>query len=207
MGVDIKCNKVSTRCSYSYVHVFRKMLIESTIQFLKSISLKNHFEAPESYMPYYCRYDREPRLDNDYEEYEQDYEDDKKKTIEYLGALCESPGSFSSITYRLLKDPQPYFRSYNQVEERFHRFGIFGLLTFVDHSDCEGYFSPGQSLDILNLFMRIEPYVKKDTDDFIMYEDFKEIFKTSVDTKSHVYFMENNGSQIIHNKRFVSIVH
>jgi hypothetical protein len=186
MGLDIKCNKVDTRCSYSYIHVFRKMLIQSTIQFLESISFSKHFEAPETWSKYYCT---EAKLDDDYEEYEQDYENNKKKTIEYLGAICESPGLFSSLTYRLISDPQPYFRSYIQVEERFHRFGIFGLLTFVDHSDCEGYFSPGQSLDILNLFMRIEPFIKKDTDEYMMYEDFLEIFKTSVDTKSYVYFM------------------
>lgn len=186
MGLDIKCNKVSMRCTYSFVHVFRKMLIKSTIQFLESISFTKHFESPETFLKYYFQ---EPRPDNDYEELEDDYKEEKKKTIYFLQALCESPELFSSISYRLLSDPQPYFRCHSDAIRKLHEFGINGLMIFVNHSDCEGYFSPGQSLDILNLFMRIETFINKDTDEFMMYEEFLEIFKTSVDTKSYVYFM------------------
>jgi hypothetical protein len=40
-------------------------------------------------------------------------------------------------------------------------FEIGGLLALCNQSDCEGYYTPGNSLDICILFDKIEPFVKK----------------------------------------------
>ena len=42
-----------------------------------------------------------------------------------------------------------------------NRFHIGGLFALCNQSDCEGYYTPGYSLDICSLLDRIEPFVKK----------------------------------------------
>lgn len=36
--------------------------------------------------------------------------------------------------------------------------GLLGLKWFVDHSDCDGYWTPGQSMDILHLFKELQAH-------------------------------------------------
>ena len=42
-----------------------------------------------------------------------------------------------------------------------NRFDVGGLFALCNQSDCEGYYTPGNSLDICSLFDIIEPFLKK----------------------------------------------
>jgi len=44
-------------------------------------------------------------------------------------------------------------------------FGLGGLYALCNQSDCEGFYTPGNSLDIYRLLVKIKPRVEK-------YEDF-----------------------------------
>jgi len=48
-----------------------------------------------------------------------------------------------------------------QLINAFNKFDIGGLFALCNQSDCEGYYTPGNSLDICSLFDKIEPFVKK----------------------------------------------
>lgn len=42
-----------------------------------------------------------------------------------------------------------------------NKFDISGLYALCNQSDCEGFYSPGNAMDICCLFDKIEPFVKK----------------------------------------------
>ena len=78
-----------------------------------------------------------------------------------------------------------------------NNFDIGGLFALCNQSDCEGYYTPVNSLDICSLFDKIEPFVKKyscyfriynekeDSDYNSVYEVFEHSYKTL--TKITIY--------------------
>jgi hypothetical protein len=62
-------------------------------------------------------------------------------------------------------------------------FGMNGLYKLIAKSDCEGFYSPGDSLDICNMLNLIEPYLSVDCDDLTR---FKHLFSASVDLNENV---------------------
>lgn len=61
-------------------------------------------------------------------------------------------------------------------------FGATGLYKLINKSDCEGFYSPGDSLDISNMLDNIEWYL---TDEFNL-ENIKTLFKESVKLNENV---------------------
>jgi hypothetical protein len=61
-------------------------------------------------------------------------------------------------------------------------FGAIGLYKLICKSDCEGFYSPGDSLDISNMLDNIEWYM---TDEFNM-ENIKTLFKESAKLNQNV---------------------
>ena len=60
-------------------------------------------------------------------------------------------------------------------------FNIGGLYTLCNKSDCEGYYSVGNSYDILHLITLIKPFINKDYD--CLYENIdiiEKIFQESI---------------------------
>jgi hypothetical protein len=62
-------------------------------------------------------------------------------------------------------------------------FGMNGLYKLIAKSDCEGFYSPGDSMDICNMLILIEPYLSADCDDITR---FKLLFRESVDLNENV---------------------
>jgi hypothetical protein len=56
-------------------------------------------------------------------------------------------------------------------------FGMNGLHKLIAKSDCEGFYSPGDSMDIGNMLTLIEPYLSPQCEDITQ---FKELFIASV---------------------------
>jgi hypothetical protein len=201
MGLDIVCKDVSTGCGYSYIHNFRKFLIEATISYLKSLTFCDKFICESVFEKYYCQSPLDDKKDLDLEAEQEEYEkfedEELKKRkdtlVDYLRSMITQKDIFISlIDYKMFTDTKPHFRSAIGVENTLQEMGIFGLKIFVDHSDCEGYFSSGQSLDILNWFARIGKHVKESSEyekHKPLYQDLILIFKESVDKKAFVCFM------------------
>lgn len=61
-------------------------------------------------------------------------------------------------------------------------FGAIGLHKIICKSDCEGFYSPGDSLDISNMFDNIQAHL---TDEFNL-EDVKKLFKESAKLNKNV---------------------
>lgn len=62
-------------------------------------------------------------------------------------------------------------------------FGMNGLYKLLAKSDCEGFYSPGDSMDIGNMLILIEHYLSTDCDDLTQ---FTRLFRASVDLNENV---------------------
>jgi len=62
-------------------------------------------------------------------------------------------------------------------------FGMNGLYKLLAKSDCDGFYSPGDSLDIGNMLILIEPHLSNDCDDLTKFRD---LFRASVDLNENV---------------------
>jgi hypothetical protein len=63
-------------------------------------------------------------------------------------------------------------------------FGLGGLKTWICHSDCDGYYSPGDCSNMIEIYERI----KNHFGDSESQEELIEVFRDSVDTKSYITF-------------------
>jgi hypothetical protein len=62
-------------------------------------------------------------------------------------------------------------------------FGMNGLYKLLAKSDCEGFYSPGDAMDIRNMLILIEPHLSNNCDDLTK---FKELFNSSVEFNENV---------------------
>ena len=184
MGVDFYCGNTTFGCSYSHWDDIRKEIIQATIDYIQDKYEKdkelygNLSEEDENWIGegsrYYC--------------YMEDLMDVKKILLEkkpsknVFGIEMDNTVNVFIILCHKLK----YMNALN-------RFDIGGLFALCNQSDCEGYYTPGNSLDICSLFDIIEPFVKKySCYDFIynkegrMYNRIYDVFEESYKTKKKV---------------------
>jgi hypothetical protein len=156
MGLDLYCGKESWGSSYSGVHIIREWFIKATIKYMENLDCsKNNNQTLVTYQPleqyrFTCNYDKDKNnvdLDSDVW--------NKKDLLEFLNSLVvkelpQLPKQISWMTpLKIIYDPwgkTPFELAY---------FGLHGLQVFVNHSDCDGFFTVGQAYDILGLLSRI----------------------------------------------------
>jgi len=190
MGLDLHCDILSLHCGYSYIHMVRKILIRMTIDYLKNISFRNKFEPVSSMKDYFIPSPHDDSQDKeiDYSEQEEDFERHRNRLIETFQKSLNG-SQLICIDYSIWKNYTTLDLGYYMNE-----FGIIGLEHFVNHSDCEGYLSVGQSIDIMNLFSRIfhyrDKYVSNDDlkGDDVFFDELVEMVKTSIDKKKFIIF-------------------
>ena len=151
MGVDFYCEDITFGCSYGYWGEIRKEIILATIDYIQDKYEKdkelygNLNEEDENWIGEGSRYYY----------YMEDLMEAKKILLEkkpsknVFGIEMDNTLNVFIILFRNLK----YMNALN-------RFDIGGLFALCNQSDCEGYYTPGNSLDICSLFDRIEPFVK-----------------------------------------------
>ena len=189
MGLDIICGSVFTCCSYSYIHKFKRMLILATIEYLRDVEFSTIFVPNEKWKNYTSVSPHDfNKGEVNYEDQIEKFMEDKKRLMEFLQNIIEKDNNlFCILNYKLICSPKPYFDSVFALSEKLDYFGVTGLKTFVDHSDCEGFFSPGQSMDILCWFARIA-YKPITSDEDIFFNDWVEILTHSVENRQYVRF-------------------
>ena len=156
MGVDFYCGDVTFGCSYGGWNTLRTNVIKATFEFIHD------------------RFQREEELyKNITDEEDEHYIGDgstyycyKKQIIELIEAMKNTKNSsvFGINIDNTINNFINLCRNLHYVDALIY-FDIGGLYAFCNKSDCEGYYSVGNSLDICQLFDLIEPFIEKNYKD------------------------------------------
>lgn len=199
MGLDFYCGTDKSKelhCTYSYIQVIRYILTKMTIEYLKSISFRTPFQPNPSLAKYFspCPHDVSQDEEIEYEEQEADFEERKNKLIVFLDKTLNEKQT--SISFKGLILPIEYSLWYGKkdfdLNYYLNEFGILGLKHFIVHSDCEGYLSLGECMDLMNLFSRITlfktPTKEEENMDDEFFDELVELIGTCVDKKTFLVF-------------------
>lgn len=200
MGIDIYCNNKSFFTSYVGWHDIRIVIIKSTFEYIQqkinndiNNSLEQNFE-PELNDGIL----RTLIIDDDYD-FIHDITDDSTYIfyMDTMNSLINEINTMSitkEATLGLKMDNTisiitTLSRNLN-VMNAFNYFEINGLLALCNQNDCDGYYSPGNSLDICNLLNKIKEFIFKNS---IIYEqiyvnknNLYDLFEESHKTNSKV---------------------
>lgn len=170
MGLDLNCGDENLRCGYYYVQKFRKYMISITIKYLEHLG-SNPIEDPKwnDYL-----YDTPANVEDDKEF----NEERTNQLITKLNECITDTGTIFPINYQI----------FNQInQDLFSFFGLMGLKWIVDHSDSEGYYTPGQCLDMINLIARIEAHlIFANEMDKIWFQDLLKMFFKSYNERKNI---------------------
>jgi hypothetical protein len=158
MGIDLTCETKDFSCSYSCWHNIRAELVEATFAYLEDLiaNQTKGIDEESSVFGHLNQYITEIR------EQCASFENDKppinpfallysKRTIfnafsEHLGDLC-----FINILIQ---------------------FGVGGIYALCNKSDCDGFYTPGNSYDICELLNVIKPFTIKNKDNLDDEENY-----------------------------------
>ena len=184
MGIDLTCDTKNFSCSYSSWHNIRAELIEATFAYLEDL-IANQTKGIDEERLEYSVIGHLKQYITEIREECASFDNDKppispfallfsKRTIfnafsEHLGDLC-----FINILIQ---------------------FGVGGIYTLCNKSDCDGFYSVGNSYDICELLNVIKPFTIKNKDNLDDEENYIyrctdkliELFQESLDKKLIVY--------------------
>jgi hypothetical protein len=153
MGIDLYCNDKTFGTSYGHWGSIRISIIKSTIDYIqdkfeKDTELyKNIDEGEENWIgegsAYYC-YMKDLNELRDIIILTQ-----KSKVTEFDMPFDNTVNNFISLC------------RHSKYMDALNYFEIGGLFALCNQSDCEGYYTPGNSLDICYLFDKIQEHMKK----------------------------------------------
>ena len=164
MGIHIKCDNQIVPCSYSFIHKARKIITQMTIEYIKNLSFRIKSHPDSSLKEYFIPGPHDISQDEDieYEEQEDDFHSRQSKVVVFLENTLSLSDEINPYIFRTTGIN--YF-AWNQQQivnsTLLTEFGILGIQHFVNHSDTQGFFSVGQSTDIMDLFSRIFVYKDK----------------------------------------------
>ena len=162
MGIMLYSGDTSFECSYDSWYQIRNAIIKATMDYIQStyekdIELYSHLTKEDekwigigSLYNYYVIKLLELRRVLEKQQ-------DKKKELD------DTIGVFNRM----------FIQAYSNMDvinllNALNFFDIGGLYALCNQSDCEGYYTPGNSLDICALLDRIEPFLKRNN--FDLYE-------------------------------------
>lgn len=148
MGVDFYCENYNFSTSYSRWNEIRLSILTATLNYLNYTFDNNNVKSS-----------------NDADNY--NYFMNKIKTVieinknyqKTYGELCVN-----------------YFISSLKETESFIYFNVFGIYVLFNKSDCEGFYSPGNALDICYLLNLIKPYMINTTEFNTVYVNNSSVY-------------------------------
>ncbi len=184
MGIDLYCVDYSFYCSYSSWHTIRETIIKATLDYII-----DKFQKDEELYKNITNEDDEHNINEGTNYFAH------KTIINEMNNCLLKP----SISTNVLSNNNLLLKFLNSNKNTSYTdsliyFNIGGLYSLCNKSDCEGYYSIGNSTDIVLLFDLIEPFVKKYSDDYeciyvaegrfsgILYD----VFKESIEKKQKV---------------------
>ena len=102
-------------------------------------------------------------------------------TLQYHYEIIDMLESYKDKKPKSIIDYIAAFENY-ELFNTFIYFRMIGLYRLLAKSDCEGFYSPGDCLDIYIMLTNIQPYV---TDD-IKFPTLLKLFKNSFDIQENV---------------------
>jgi len=179
MGIVLHCIEKNYRTSYGYWHWIRNIIIKATFKYLE-----NKLESIKKEYPQ-CVRDDDKIYDYDEEEY---YEIDRE--IKIIDRLVKSYQINIPKSHTTLMNGIDELKAFAMTMREFPLdhlifLNVSGLHAFCDKSDCQGYYTVGNSYDIIQLFDLIIPFIDEDEDEFEI-ENLYELFKESVDKKQKI---------------------
>ena len=171
MGISINCNNTGFSSSYSTWNEIRRAVIKASFEYILD------------------QFDKDKKLLKNVTEDDENWNGKGSYYDSYKTALCKAnnkllgnkPEKNTSLFNDLLNNFNREFTSIEYMNS-LNYFKIGGLLSLCKQSDCEGIYTPGNSLDICILFDRIEPFLKT-KDEFIynaIYNDKDNNFCNSI---------------------------
>lgn len=162
MGVDFQCGEASFGCSYKNWNEIRRTIILASLDYIEDKFLKDN------------------ELYKNIKEGDENWIGEGSKYYSYMKDINNLKNVF------VLKTEQPlniFIKTcYNlSCLNALNYFELGGLFALCNQTDCEGYYTPGNSLDICYLFDRIEPFVKK-------YDDYNNIYNKEYDNRLYDVF-------------------
>jgi hypothetical protein len=175
MGIDITCNEKSFSCGYGKWNKIRIDTIIATAEYLKHVKTTNQFEERtypyvsleiiNEFMSELLSYGSDPE-----QEQEQVSEEDTKQEQNLVGLFL------GNCTLELI-DVLIFF-------------GVGGLFSLCNKSDCEGYYSVGNAYDICELFHLIKPFLIENSDSpddcANVITQIEDVFKESVEISQKI---------------------
>jgi len=161
MGVDFVCGELSTGCSYTSWYNFRCSIIQSTYEYIED------------------QYAKDKELYGHLTENDEHWIGEGSLYYSYVSDLLKYKETLLNANLSsnyLMSDKVAKFnqlcRNYYYLNALNH-FGLGGLFALCNQSDTEGYYTPGNSLDICMLLDRIKPFIKETTGtyDFVFTEE------------------------------------
>ena len=159
MGIDLYCCDETFGCSYSSWNTIRNSLIKATFEYLDV-----HFAV------------------TDYEEGTHEY-GSGMALKQYIQRILSSGKNERFIENFIVYS--------NQLEfvDLLIQFGVGGLYSLCNKSDCEGFYSIGNSYDICELLKLVKPFLLKNKEDLNSDENWiyngidnvTNVFKESVE--------------------------
>jgi hypothetical protein len=169
MGIDITCGECIFSCSYGYWNEIRAAAIKATLEYVKSI--------------------------NNFEEGSNDYVN-QNEILEFLDIVCDEEKYCEDLPQEYKSSSVMKLLHYGEIPvvDLFVYFGLVGIIAFCNKSDCQGFYSVGNSYDICDLFKLIKPFFIKNTTDIVSPEnhlynciiEIEKVFQESVEKKQIV---------------------
>jgi hypothetical protein len=180
MGLTLFCPPQFWSCSYSGLHSVRLWFIKATLEWLKE---SNPLISSE-----WKHFSLTAPFQEEEEENKKRIENERKELIPFLESLFNPSYQPKPIDLSQMYTLPILYEPWNKTPYSLGYFGLSGLKKFVVHSDCDGYFTYGDVVDILDLLSKIDPYLKKYFEDDEWYNDFIQLFKHSYQTKHTIVF-------------------
>jgi hypothetical protein len=151
MGVDFYCGDITFGSSYGHWGDIRKEIILATTDYIQD------------------KYEKDKELYGNLSEEDKNWngEEDEdcymKDLLEMKKILSVQKPTENKFGIKMDNTLHIFIALSNDLKFKnaLNKFDIGGLFALCNQSDCEGYYTPGNSLDICSLFDRIEPFVKK----------------------------------------------
>lgn len=170
MGIDLICDNTNFCCSYTYWGKIRTEIIKATFDYIKD------------------KYNKDKELYGNLAKEDDNWIGDGSEYHYYMNNLLNLTNnvlekyttkidSFSIINFIEVFNQMSFSLD---IINALNYFDIGGLFALCHQSDNEGYYMPGNSLDICSLFDRIEPFVKK-------YESYSSIYIQEDSNISRLY--------------------
>jgi len=186
MGLHLASKNKYWCSTYTGVGFVREWLIRACIEYIKCLEYGD-CKINNRYLDYFIECPYEKDLKNEELKDNQFFLSEKKQLIIFLESLL--PKEEEKYNYPLHEPPILNYEPWDRTPYSLYYFGLGGLKDFVEHSDCDGYFTVGQSLNLLELISRIysnlEVLCKEDMESL---DELFEVVKDSYDNKCYIIF-------------------